>query len=543
MKFYYIEIKGNLNDDGARAAEEAVKRAITDAEMVSVHQDSISFGLADSCELAADADERLKAELSACSIRIKSKVELDDRKYVYVGKQKGRGRVGSAICVAMIATVVAVMLCLTSCINLFPFGDNSESESSTEEVTEGELDNNQNNVQSPSVPSYFEDLIKLDEAFRYYSFDGIDEDVMKEAILDAYIAATGDIYAEYMNAQEYADYFTEQSGEFVGIGVSIVNSEIVIGGFAYKVMEVISVFENSPALENDVRVGDCIMFVDNGGEMTLVNELGYTKALDVMLGEAGTKANFVVYRPEDSDYREIEFSITRRKVETQSVKYRVSETDSRVGIINITGFDLTTPPQFKNAVNTLRDDYGCEYFVFDVRNNPGGSLDSIETVLSYFLNYGDEIITTEYSDGYTETAYARVKKYVSEYSAYDVEYEEIGMYKDLDCIVITNSSTASAAELFTATLRDYGIAKVVGDTTYGKGCMQTILPLSAYGIEGGLKLTVAMYYSMSKTVYHGTGIVPDYSVELSDEAKKINFFLLPEEKDDQLLFAIDKLVK
>ena len=117
------------------------------------------------------------------------------------------------------------------------------------------------------------------------------------------------------------------------------------------------------------------------------------------------------------------------------------------------------------------------------------------------------------------------------------------MYKDLDCIVITNSSTASAAELFTATLRDYQIAKVVGDTTYGKGCMQTLFPLEGYGIEGGLKLTVAMYYSMSKTVYHGTGIVPDYPVELSDEAKKINFFLLPEEKDDQLLTAIDKLVK
>lgn len=542
MKYYYFEIKGELNDDRARLARDAVKNAIADAEMVIVHKDSISFGIGDDCSISADADERLKIELSALQIKVKGKIETDDRKYIYIGKQKPRRRVGSVICAATVATVVAIMLCLTSCINLFPFGD-GETETSTEEVTEGETGDGQDVVINTNVPSYFEDLIKLDEAFKQFSFDGIDEDVMKEAILDAYIAATGDIYAEYLNAEEYADYFTEQSGEFVGIGVSIVNSEIVIGGFAYKVMEIISVFENSPALENDVRVGDCIMYVNNGGEMTLVNELGYTKALDVMLGETGTEAKFIVFRPEDSDYREIEFSITRRKVETQSVKYRVSETDSRVGIVNITGFDLTTPPQFKNAVNTLRDVYGCEYFVFDVRNNPGGSLDSIETVLTYFLDYGDEIITTEYSDGYTETAYARAKKYVSEYSAYDVAYDEIGMYKDLNCIVITNSSTASAAELFTATLRDYGLAKVVGDTTYGKGCMQSILPLDSYGIEGGLKLTVAMYYSMSKTVYHGTGIVPDYPVELSDEAKKINFFLLPEEKDDQLLFAINELVK
>ena len=539
MKFFYFEIKGGLSDECAREAVEAVKRAIPDSEMVSVHADSISFGLADSCTLPENVDESLNDELSSVSVKVKSKIVTDDRRYTYVGKQRRSGRVGTTVCVAVIATVVAIMLTLSSCINLFPRGD-GETES---ETNQGETPNDQSGAQNTGVPSYFEDLITLDKVFQQYSFDGIDEDVMKEAILDAYIEATGDIYAEYLNAEEYADYFTEQNGEFVGIGVSIVNSEITIGGFAYKVMEVISVFENSPALENDVRVGDCIMYVENNGEMTLVNELGYTKALDVMLGEAGTNANFIVFRPEESDYREIEFSITRRKVETQSVKYKVSETDSRVGIINITGFDLTTPPQFKDAVNTLRDGYGCEYFVFDVRNNPGGSLDSIETVLTYFLDPGDVIVSTEYSDGYTETQYARAKKYVEDYAALDVAYEEIGMYKDLDCIVITNSSTASAAELFTATLRDYGIAKVVGDTTYGKGCMQTLFSLESYGIEGGLKLTVAMYYSMSKTVYHGIGIVPDYPVELSDEAKKINFFLLPEAKDDQLLTAIDKLVK
>lgn len=551
MKFYYFKIKGKICDESAREAVEAVKRAVESAEMVSVHENSISFGLGDSVLLPENADRRIKAELYAVGITVISEITADDRKYVYVGRSRGNRRVGTVICAAIIATVLLVMTCLTSCIDLSilpSFGPGtSASESEAKEDEEKETDNNRPSIdqdlQESTLPTYFEDLIKLDEVFRQYSFDGIDENVMKEAILDAYIAATGDIYAEYLNAEEYAAYFTEQSGEFVGIGVSIVETEIVIGGFSYKVMEIISVYKNSPAIENDVRVGDCIMYVDDGGKMTLVNELGYTKALDVMLGEAGTDAKFIVYRPDGSDYKQVEFSITRRKVETQSVTYRVSETDSRVGIINITGFDLTTPPQFKAAVNTLKNDHGCEYFVFDVRNNPGGSLDSIETVLTYFLNEGDEIISTEYSDGYKDTQYARPKKYVSQYAAYDVTREEIGMYKDLNCIVLTNQNTASAAELFTATLRDYGLAKVVGITTYGKGCMQTLFPLDSYGIEGGLKLTVAMYYSMSKTVYHGTGIVPDYTVELSDEAKKINFFLLPEEKDDQLLTAIEKLVK
>jgi carboxyl-terminal processing protease len=174
--------------------------------------------------------------------------------------------------------------------------------------------------------------------------------------------------------------------------------------------------------------------------------------------------------------------------------------------------------------------------VFDVRNNPGGALDSIVVVLSYFLNKGDLVLSTEYSGGYEN------RIHVGD-DGFNLPKDEIGMYKDLKCIVITNENTASAAELFTATLRDYGIAEVVGVNSYGKGCMQTLFPLDSYGIEGGLKLTVAMYYSKSKTVYHGTGIVPDHTVDLSDEAKNINFFLLPEEKDDQLLTAIEKLVK
>ena len=474
----------------------------------------------------------------------------DNGEYVYVGKKPKTIPLYAAICAIIICIVMSVLATFALCTILdSPYDGNKDGsgkgELSTEQNgTEGEGQQNGGNINTDGldVPSYFKDVIVLDEVFKQYSFDGIDEEKMQEAILDAYIAATGDIYAEYLNAEEYEAYFTERKGEFVGVGVSIVNSEITVNGYTYKVMEIISVFKDSPALESGVKVGDCIMYVDNGGELTLVDEMGYTQALDVMLGEAGTLANFVVFRPQGSDWEEIEFSIARRKVETQSVYYRVSETNSKVGIINITGFDMTTPPQFKNAVDSLKES-GCEYFVFDVRNNPGGALDSIETVLTYFLNEGDEIVSTEYSTGETETQYARVKRYSSEYSGFNVAKEEIGMYKDLNCIVITNENTASAAELFTATLRDYGLAKVVGGTTYGKGCMQTLFPLSYYGLEGGLKLTVAMYYSQSKTVYHGIGIEPDYKVALSDEALEYNFFLLPEEKDDQMLKAIEELVK
>jgi carboxyl-terminal processing protease len=139
-----------------------------------------------------------------------------------------------------------------------------------------------------------------------------------------------------------------------------------------------------------------------------------------------------------------------------------------------------------------------------------------------------------------------VKKHEAQYAGFDVSKDDIGKYKDLKgkCVVLTNENTASAAELFTATFRDYGIAPIVGETTYGKGCMQTIIDLEQYyGMKGALRITTAMYFSKSHQVYHEIGIVPDHKLALSDEAKEYNFFLLPEDKDNQLQKAIELLTK
>ena len=444
--------------------------------------------------------------------------------------------------VVVLAMALSLLFTFTSC-NLIHSGDstpNGQNNPQTDKAPEVNIDD------KLDLPAYIQELIQLDEVFKYYSHDGIDETAMKVAILKAYIEATGDIYAEYMTAEEYEAYFSDRSGNFVGIGVSVVDSQIEINGFKYGVLEIVSVFKDSPALEGGVMVGDCVVYVGGGEERELVDKLGYNASVDKMLGEEGTNAEFTVFRPKpNGEYEEIEFSITRRKVVSESVTYRISSTDSRVGIVHISGFDDTTPKQFCAAVDALKAQK-CEYFVFDVRNNPGGGLDSIETVLSYFLDKGDLIVSTEYSDAlksYNYSDYVREKRYSAPYEGLNVTAKDIGKYKDLKCIVLTNGSTASAGELFTATFRDYGLAKIVGTTTYGKGCMQTLFPLDEYGIEGGLKLTVAMYFSVSHTDYHGIGIKPDIEVELSEDAKKYNFFLLPEEMDDQLLTAISELTK
>ena len=517
IKYY---VKGIEDANSAEQIISEIKEAAGDLE-VTYHKKKNLLVLSCAEDTEQDICQRTEELLSSRGIDFE-RVDFYKR-YVRRGKKPMKVSLDFAVCAMIICIVISALTTFAVC-----------------KLTEVP---NLNDPIYAEVPDYFKNLIKLDQFFREKSYDGYDEDQMAETILDAYIAATGDIYAEYLNAEEFDEYFSERNGEFVGVGVSIVNSEITFNGRKYKVMEIISVFKDSPAIENGVKVGDCIMYVEHEGKMLLVDELGYTKALEIMLGETGSIAKFTVFRPTGDGYEEFDFSIPRRRVESESVTYKVSETDKKVGIISITGFDLTTPPQFKEAVNVLRDVHKCEYFVFDVRNNPGGSLDSIETVLTYFLDERDEIVSTKYADGTTESSKARSKRYSSEYSAFDVKKDEIGMYKDLKCIVLTNENTASAAELFTATLRDYKIADVVGMTTYGKGCMQTLYPLEYMGIEGGLKLTVAMYFSASKTVYHGTGIVPDYKVELSDEAKQINPFLLTEDKDAQMQKAIELLTK
>lgn len=514
IKYY---IKGIESSDHKEKLALLLKDSLSECE-IDISQDTLEITHADGRD---DIDDKVQDILASHNVKF---MRADDEEiYIRLPKKQRKIPLFAAVCAVIVTAVISVLATFAIC-----------NATKTEEPPQYVV---------VDTPEQFENLIKLDEFFKQHSFDGYDEDEMAEAILDAYISATGDIYAEYLNAEEYAAYFEERAGEFVGIGVSIVNNEIVIDGRAYKVMEIISVFKGSPAMESGVMVGDCIMYVEHEGELTLVDKIGYTEALDDMLGESGSLAKFIVYRPNGSDYKEIEFSISRRRVESESVSYKVSETDASVGIVNITGFDLTTPTQLKEAIGMLRDFHKVKYFVFDLRNNPGGSLDSIETVLTYFLDEGDEIVSTEFADGSTDSSSARAKRYSAEYSGFDVKKSEIGMYKDLNFIVLTNENTASAAELFTATMRDYGLAKIVGNKTYGKGCMQTLFPLDSVGIEGGLKLTVAMYYSASKTVYHGTGIVPDYEIDLDDEAKKINFYLLPEDKDAQMQKAIELLTQ
>ena len=384
-------------------------------------------------------------------------------------------------------------------------------------------------------------LAGIFDAYSYYAGDKTEEEMLN-AVLKAYAAATGDLYAEYYTGEEYQAIIDENNGDYQGIGVSVIQTTATVEGYEYQVFQIIAIYKNAPAESSGLSVGDFIYCVKDSGEYRTVEALGgYSKAISLIQGEKGTQAEFAVFRDEGDGYRSIEFSITRDSFESLSVSYVLSEHDPTVGIVKISQFDLTTPNQFKDAIYALKKK-NVTKFVFDVRNNPGGDLQSIKAVLSYFLQKGDLILSAIDKDGNIARSYfAEPMLHKGEYSSCNVLESEIGMFSNLQMTVICNGNTASAAEVFTATLRDYQLAEVVGETTFGKGIMQSFLPLSMLGdYTGYIKMTTYAYVTKCGETYHEIGIKPHVEVALSDEAKQYNLYVLPQDKDNQLIAAIQQ---
>ncbi|MBQ2758028.1 MAG: PDZ domain-containing protein [Clostridia bacterium] len=368
----------------------------------------------------------------------------------------------------------------------------------------------------------------IDQIFSDYALYDTNGDLLLDSMLKAYVAATGDKYAAYYTQAEFDALMAENGGELVGIGITVTESVAPVG------IMIISVMKNSPAAAAGVRAGDVITVVGEGENAISVAEAGFDVASAALRGEEGTVAHFKVLR----DGAEIPFTITRARVEYESVTGRVSETDQTVGIVSITQFMTNTPAQFKAEMERLIT-AGCTSFVFDVRNNPGGDLKSIIAVLSFFLNKDDLIVTVVNKDGSEEKHVCAPVSYDDDYAACSVREADIGKYRQYGLAVLANGYTASAAELFCAVLRDYSLAPIVGTTTYGKGVLQHVFSLESFGYSGGVKLTTGYYNPPSGVNYDGVGVAPDGAeTPLDDAVKNKNIYLLTEAEDNQLQAAI-----
>lgn len=368
----------------------------------------------------------------------------------------------------------------------------------------------QNNSSAKSdLEKELEDVRKIVET--YYIGEMNEEDIQKMTLV-GYMAGVGDRYGGYYDAEGYSELMDDLEGDMQGIGVSVIYNYDLMG------IEIIDVFPDSPAMKYGLEIGDVIIYCEKDGEYLSVSYLGYEAALKALRGSAGTVARFIVARGTSFE-EELEFEIERDYVTEQSVRYRVSTLDEKVGVIKITQFATATIEQFKEALSELRK-AGVEKIVFDVRNNPGGELNSICEILDILVPEGP-VIRTKYKVGDIQTIY---------YS----DSEEV----DMPMAVLINHNTASAAELFTSALRDYEKAVIVGESSYGKGSMQSMIPLPSGGC---VKLTTALYYPPFSDNYDGIGIMPDLEVSLSEEARTKSIYKLSDEEDDQLIAAVKAL--
>ncbi len=333
-----------------------------------------------------------------------------------------------------------------------------------------------------------------------------DPSAATDRLIEDYIASVGDPYARYMNPQEYKEYNSSMQGDLVGIGVQVTYDVTA------QAIEILLIMPGSPAEKMGLVPGDLIVAVEG----VKVSDSGYTAAADAIVGEEGTNVTLTVRRKADG--KEVDLTATRAHVTALSVSYQMLS-DGHTGLIRIFEFNATTPSQFKKAVDDLTKQ-GADRLIYDLRNNPGGQLDSVLSVLSYLLPKGSLLIRINDAKGNEET-----------YS----DTEETDHTVDLPMAVLINGNTASAAELFTSCLRDYEKVTIVGEKSFGKGCMQYVYALPN---GGALTLTTRMYSPPSGKNYDGKGITPHVSASLSEAAAEVHLLKLTEETDDQLKAAI-----
>lgn len=329
----------------------------------------------------------------------------------------------------------------------------------------------------------------------------IDSKQLEDGIITGYIYGLGDRHSHYLTKEAFSEEQKNNAGKFQGIGVNATKDE---SGY----IKIYNVFKNSPAERAGIKNGDIIVKVE--GED--VFKLGYDVAVNKLLGEVGTVAKFTVQR---NKTELIDCEVVREEFKIETVEYHMM--DNNVGFIRISQFINNTDKDFKNAIKDLKSK-GAQKLIFDLRYNPGGSLDVITNVLDYLLPEGN-IVTIKDKNG-------KEKVYKSDANCVD-----------MPMVVLVNGSSASAAELFTAALRDYKKATIIGTKTYGKGTAQETIPL---GDGTALVLTVDMYMPPNGVNYDGIGITPDIAVTPENESQ-INFYNMEEVNDIQLQKALEVL--
>lgn len=333
----------------------------------------------------------------------------------------------------------------------------------------------------------------------YYLKD-VDEKSMADGIYAGYINGLKDPYSVYFNEEETKEFQESTSGKYVGIG-AVLTQEKDTG-----IIVMTHIFKDSPAMEAGLKDNDILYKVEDR-EVTGEDLSGVVSNIR---GEEGTKVKLTVLRGEDQD--EIEVSATRAKVETETVESKMLS--DGIGYISISEFDEVTYDQYMEHLNEL-EKQNAKGLVVDLRSNPGGNLATVCGILDQMLPEG-MIVYTEDKDG-------KKQEFTS---------DEENQYKK-PMVVLVNGYSASASEIYAGAIQDYGLGKIIGTQTYGKGVVQKIFPLK----DGTcVKLTVSEYFTPNGRNINEKGITPDVKVEYKADENN-------PEADNQLEKAVEELKK
>lgn len=322
-------------------------------------------------------------------------------------------------------------------------------------------------------------LNAIDSVLESFYFGDVDDETAKDNIYKAYLSSYGDKYTMYYTADEYKALKESTNGKFYGIGaVCQLSGE---GGVL-----LVDVYDNGAGYQAGLRSGDRVVNVD-GRDIT---GMELSSAVALIKGDKGTSVTLEVIRGTER----LTFSAVRDAVEAKTVSYTLL--DNNIGYLSISQFEEVTTKQFKAAVEDLQSQ-GMKGLVIDIRNNPGGLLDTVVGMLKYMLP--DGLIV------YTEDKQGNRKEYKGQ------DNDEF----NLPLAVIVNGNSASASEIFAGAIQDYGKGTIIGTQTYGKGIVQTVKPLTD---GSALKFTIAKYFTPKGQDIHGKGVTPDMVVEYDTDA-------------------------
>ena len=341
------------------------------------------------------------------------------------------------------------------------------------------------------------------ETIKQEYVDEIDQAEVMDSAINGVLQSL-DPYSAYMSPKSFEGMQTDTKGEFGGLGIEI--------GMESGVVKVIAPIDDTPAAKAGVKAGDYIVRINN----EQVQGKSLTEAVELMRGPVGTEINLTVRRRNEK--KALEFKIKRAVIEVKSVEAKIIGDEKEIGYLRLKSFNENSDKQLLSYINNFEKNSKLNGYILDLRNNPGGLLTQAINITDFFLDDGEIVSTKGRKINETRRFFSRKGDEIS----------------GKPLIVIINQGSASASEIVSGALKDHKRAIILGENTYGKGSVQSIIPLKN---GGGIRLTISKYYLPSGKSISDVGVMPDIFVEEKGDDFRIN-----SDTDNQLDYAI-KLLK